>query len=77
MFTIKLYSSPDSYDVITTSHYNIYFNDKSKVTELTVYKDFSTQYGVTYRICNRELEVPHRKYAFIENSSGKTIDHIK
>jgi hypothetical protein len=78
MFTIKLYYDIDSYNVICSPHYNIrtFNTDEGFVTEITVYKDMTTQDGTTYRVA-KDISVPHWNYAYIENSSGKTIDHIK
>lgn len=90
MFTIKLFANEDQYNVLECPNYNIsrFYVDvppenigdksdqKKEVVEITLYKDFTTQEGVTYRIADY-LEIPHWKYAFIENSSGKTIDHIR
>lgn len=76
MFTIKLYHDPDSYNVICTQHYNVYKN-AAGVTELAIYPTSLTNDGVTYRISKKDIEIPHWKYVFIENSSGKTIEHIK
>lgn len=79
MFTIKLYNSEDSYEVMEAPHYHI-SNLKTKeglVTEITIYKNYFTTEGISYRVSSADLEVPHFKYAFIENSNGKTIDHIR
>lgn len=79
MFTIKIYSSENNYEVIEAPHYNVSkFNLKGGfVTEITIYKNYFTTEGVSYRVSSVDLEVPHFKYAFIENSNGKTIDHIR
>lgn len=79
MFTIKIYSSEDNYDVIEAPHYNISKLNMPDgvVTEITIYKNYFTTEGVSYRVSSADLEVPHFKYAFIENSNGKTIDHIR
>lgn len=79
MFTIKIYKSPDNYEVLETPHYNIsnFERPEGKVTEITIYNNYFTMEGVSYRISASDLEVPHFKYAFIENSNGKTIDHIR
>ena len=78
MFTIKFYNDDNGYNVLSAPHYsvNTFHTDEGYVTEITMYKDMTTQNGVTYRVAN-ELSVPHWKSAFVENSSGKTIDHIR
>lgn len=77
MFTLKFYRNEYDYDVIEASHYNIRkiqtVNDE---WEVTLYKDFTTQSGVVYRVADN-LEVCHFKYAYIENSSGKTIEALR
>ncbi|QZI90061.1 hypothetical protein MYOV057v1_p0146 [Vibrio phage 184E37.1] len=50
--------------------------DGQHVIELTLYKDFTTQNGVTYRIAN-ELPTPHWNYAYISNETGKTVDGLR
>ena len=79
MFTIKIYSSEDSYEVMEAPHYHIskFKTEQGFVTEITIYKNYFTTDGVSYRVSSADLEVPHFKYAFIENSNGKTIDHIR
>lgn len=77
MFTIKLFYDNYSYNVLSAPHYNIYRNTETGVTEITLYKDHSSQNGTTYKVSGKPLQVPHWDYAFIENSSGKTIDHIR
>lgn len=78
MFTIKLYNSPESYNVMCCPNYAIsrFHTDEGEVVEITLYKDHTTQNGTTYSIA-KSLSIPHWEYAFIENSSGKTIDHIR
>ena len=79
MFTIKLYADEDSYEVLEAPHYHIsrFKVDGALVVEITVYKSYLTTEGVTYMIAATDLGVPHFKYAFVENSTGKTIDHIR
>lgn len=79
MFTIKIYSSEDNYEVLSALHYNIskFKTEEGPVTEITIYKNYSTTEGVSYKVSLNDLSVPHFKYAFIENSNGKTIDHIR
>lgn len=79
MFTIKIYNDENSYEVIETPHYHIskYSADGFDVVEITAYKSYLTTDGVSYRLCSNDIGVPHFKYAYIENSSGKTIDHIR
>lgn len=79
MFTIKIYSSEDNYEVLEAPHYNIskFKTEEGLVTEITIYKNYLTTEGVSYRLSASDLSVPHFKYAFIENSNGKTIDHIR
>ena len=77
MFTIKLFYDNYSYNVLSAPHYNIYRNTETGVTEITLYKDHTSHNGTTYRVSGKPLQVPHWDYAFIENSSGKTIDHIR
>lgn len=78
MFTIKLYYNSDNYNVLSAPHYNIatFSTEEGVVTEITIYKDMTTQDGITYRVA-KDISVPHWNYAYIENSSGKTIEHIK
>ena len=78
MFTIKFYYNSSEYDVLCTTHYNVreLKTENGIEYEVTSYKDFTNQDGVIYRIGN-SLPVPHYSYAFIENSQGKTIEHIK
>lgn len=79
MFTIKLYAHEDSYEVLEAPHYHIsrFAVDDALVVEITVYKSYLTTEGVVYRLSATDIGVPHFKYAFIENSTGKTIDHIR
>lgn len=77
MFTIKFFYDEDNYNVVSAPHYNVFRNHKTGVVEVTIYKDFTTQSGITYRVSREDIDIPSWKYAFIENSSGKTIDHIK
>ena len=79
MFTIKIYSSEDNYEVLEAPHYNIskFKTEEGLVTEITIYKNYLTTEGVSYRLSASDLSVPHFKYAYIENSNGKTIDHIR
>lgn len=78
MFTIKLYNDENSYNVLCSPNYNIYrySTDQGEIIEITLYKDYTTQNGVTYRIA-KDLETPHWHYAFIENEKGKTIENIR
>lgn len=78
MFTIKLYMDENSYDVLSVPHYNVYRSHQ--FIEITLYKDFTTSQGVTYRITKEDYNsqgVPHYDYCFIENSSGKTIENLR
>lgn len=79
MFTVKIYQSDSHYEVIETPHYNIskLSTEEGLVTEITLYKTYQTTDGVSYRVSGSDLSVPHFKYAFIENSAGKTIEHIR
>lgn len=78
MFTIKLYQDDNCYDVLCATHYMVskYLAEGKEVCEVTLYKDFTTMNGVTYRIA-KKLPTPHYTYAYIENSQGKTIEHFK
>lgn len=78
MFTLKLYTDPDNYHVLSSPHYNLrtYPTAEGKVTEITLYKGMTTQDGVVYRVA-KDLPTPHWNYAYIENSCGKTIEHIR
>ncbi|AUR93430.1 hypothetical protein NVP1187O_117 [Vibrio phage 1.187.O._10N.286.49.F1] len=78
MFTVKLYNDQDHYNTISCVHYNVskFMADGQHVIELTLYKDFTTQNGVTYRIAN-ELPTPHWNYAYISNETGKTVDGLR
>ncbi|AGG58301.1 hypothetical protein VPDG_00140 [Vibrio phage henriette 12B8] len=75
MFTIKLYQDNNRYDVLYANHYMIskFLHDGNRVVEITLYKDFTTTNGVTYRVA-KELPTPHFSYAYIENAAGKTIE---
>lgn len=79
MFTVKIYASEDHYEVLETPHYNIskLKTEEGLVVEITIYKNYQTTEGVSYRVSAAGLSVPHFKYAFIENSVGKTIEHIR
>ena len=78
MFTLKFCSSfedgTSSQTAICCSHYNVYRFDNR--VEITLYKDFTSTDGVTYTVCQSEIEKPHFKVCYIENINGKTIDKI-
>lgn len=79
MFTIKFYTDVENYyNCLEAPHYNVSrFKDGSNwVAEVTVYSDYLTSSGVSYRIAD-QMEVPHFKGAYVTNSKGKTIDHIR
>lgn len=79
MFTIKFYNSPDEYNVVSAPHYDVRkvgLAEENTVYVITVYKDFTTVNGTEYRVAT-DIPVEHYKYCFIENSSGKTIDHLR
>lgn len=79
MFTIKFYNEPDEYNVVSAPHYDVRKVSSERdgdVFIISVYKDYTTLNGVEYRVA-LDLPVMHWKYCFIENSSGKTIDHIR
>lgn len=78
MFTIRFYNDSNYYNVVESPHYNVsrYKSEDGWVVEVSVYNDFTTQDGVDYRIAE-ELPTPHFKGAYVMNSAGKTVDHIK
>lgn len=76
MFTIKLYSDDKNYNVLEAIHYNIR-KLSDELTEITLYPKYTTTEGVVYRVSKDNINDLHWKYAYIENSSGKTIEHIR
>lgn len=60
---------------ISCQHYSAY-NFKDRV-EVTVYKDYTSQDGVTYTVSPLKNEtVAHFQTCYVENINGKTIDRI-
>lgn len=77
MFTVKLVQG-DTTHVLSCNHYAIYKN--KTFTELSLYKDFTTQNGVTYNISSEDIGIPTFEICYVENINGKTInviEHVK
>ena len=78
MFTLKFMSSYNDEEHRTTAischHYSVYhFKNRA---EVTVYKDYTSQDGVTYTVSLCEPDMPHFQRCYVENMNGKTIDRI-
>lgn len=85
MFTLKFISRFDnnySQNVICCAHYHVYSRfvpdgDVGYYTyEITIYKDMTTVDGVSYRVSEHPLEVPHHQVCYVENVHGKTIERF-
>lgn len=79
MFTLKFcnyYETGDSsVATLCCQHYNVY-QFKNRV-EITLYKDFTSENGVTYTIADEDIDKPRWQVCYVENINGKTIDKIR
>lgn len=79
MFTIKFYNDDNYYNCVEVPNYNVSrfkAEEGCYVVEVTVYQDYTTQDGVSYLIADK-VKIPHFKGAYVTNSKGKTVDHIR
>lgn len=77
MYNMKFISG-DSYVCIQCPHYHV-STLASGIVEVTLFKDFTSQDGVTYRVGIDKSEVSgivHFNTCYVMNNQGKTIDRI-
>ena len=78
MFYLKLISGDDAYVHIDCAHYHV-CELVNGVKEVTLYKGFTSENGVTYRVGKHNSEVDgivHFDSCFVTGCDGKTIDKI-
>ncbi len=79
MYTVKLYQGENCYNVFETSHYNIskFKEEGQDVVEITLFQDFTTSKGTTYAVAENLQHRAHFTHVYIENSTGKTVEHYR
>lgn len=78
MFTLKFYSKQGHSTALSAPCYDVYSSKQiggKTHTSIAVYPNFTKENGVVYSIVDDESPNYYQD-VYIENSSGKTIDHF-